>query len=178
MQTSSTNAVSTPQFPPDELEAQLEQLLVATSDYGDEDLPQALGEVLRILRERVKMDVVFVSKIAHGRRTFMAVNAVAGREIIQPGMSDPVEQSWCHNIVQGRLPELIKDGAPYITSGQAPYTPLEIGTHLSVPVVLRDGTVYGTLCTFAFHVNNGVSEADVQHLRSTAELIANRLPIH
>ncbi|MBA3772507.1 MAG: GAF domain-containing protein [Ramlibacter sp.] len=82
----------------------------------------------------------------------MAVDAAPGHDVLQPGMSDPVEQSWCHHIVQGRLPELIRDAGPLIESRQAPYTPLQIGTHLSVPVMRPDGSVYGTLCTFAFHV--------------------------
>ena len=77
----------------------------------------------------------------------------AGREVIKAGMFDPVEQSWCHLIVQGRLPELIRDGKALIEARQAPFTPLEIGTHLSVPIVLPDGEPYGTLCTFAFHVD-------------------------
>lgn len=159
----------------DDLESQLSQLLVATSDYGDDDLPESLHEFLRVLREQLKMDVVFVSKIAEGRRTFMAVDAGPGHDIIKPGMSDPVEQSWCHNIVQGRLPELIRDGKPYIESGQAPFTPLEIGTHLSVPVRRPDGSVYGTLCTFAFHVDDRVSQEDIQRLRNAAKLISGRL---
>lgn len=158
----------------DSLEAELEQLLVATSDYGDDGLPANLQEVLRVLRTVFKMDVVFVSKIADGKRTFMAVDASPEHQIISPGQSDPVEQSWCHNIVQGRLPELIRDGKTYIESGQAPYTPLEIGTHISVPIVLTDGSVYGTLCTFAFHVDKQIQAIDVSRLRTAARLIASR----
>lgn len=159
----------------DELEAKLSELLVATSDYGDEELPKELSGVLRVLRQQLNMDVVFVSKIAEGRRTFVAVDAAPGQEVIQPGMSDPVEQSWCHNIVQGRLPELIMDSKPFIESGRAPSTPFEIGTHLSVPVVLPNGAVYGTLCTFAFHVEKKVSEEDVWRLRRFARLISDLL---
>jgi GAF domain-containing protein len=159
----------------DELERSLAALSVGTSEYADDDLPASLSHVLRSLRERFGMDVVFVAKIADGQRTFMAVDSAPGRDIVRPGMSDPVEQSWCHNIVQGRLPELIRDGKKLVESGHAPYTPLEIGTHLSVPVVLPDGSVYGTLCTFAFHVDQKVSAADVERLREAARTIGTRL---
>lgn len=160
----------------DELERSLAQLAVATSDYGDDGVPGGLQNVLRVLREQLDMDVVFVSKIAGGDRTFMAVDSAPGKDIIRPGMSDPVEQSWCHNIVQGRLPELIRDGKPLIESGAAPFTALQIGTHLSVPVIRADGSVYGTLCTFALHVDERVDESDVARLRNVAKVIATRLP--
>lgn len=75
----------------DELEAKLAELLVATSDYGDDGLPESLPNFLQVLREQLKMDVVFVSKLAEGRRTFMAVDASPGRDIIKVGMFDPVE---------------------------------------------------------------------------------------
>ncbi len=161
----------------DNLERMLEQLLVATGEYGDDGVPASLLHVLKAVREQLGMDVVFVSKIEDGRRTFMAVDNAPGHDIIKPGMSDPVEKSWCHHIVQGRLPELIRDAGPLIESGQVPYTPLEIGTHLSVPVMRSDGSVYGTLCTFAFHVDNQVSNSDVARLRNVAKLIATRLTV-
>lgn len=121
------------------------------------------------------MDVVFVAKFSDGRREFVAVDTEPSHEVIKVGMSDPIEQSWCHNIVQGRLPELIRDGRPLIARGEAPYTPLEIGTHVSVAVIRPDGSVYGTLCTFAFHVDRNVDHAVVERLRTIARLIAQRL---
>lgn len=159
----------------DDLEARLAELLVATSDYHDNDLPESLQDFLRVLREHLNMDIVFVSKIADGRRTFMAVDSKPEADVIKVGMSDPVEQSWCHNIVLGRLPELIRDGKVLIASGEVPYTPLAIGTHLSVPILMPDGKTYGTLCTFAFHVDNAVSSKDIRRLRNAAQLIGARL---
>lgn len=159
----------------DDLDTKLAELLVATSDYSDDGLPASLHQALRALREHLHMDVVFVSQFAGGQRKFVAVDAAPGHDVVRPGMADPLEVSWCHNIVQGRLPELIRDGVPLIKSGQAPFTPLQIGTHLSVPVVMPDGKVFGTLCTFSFHVEDRVSEADVARLRNVAKMLATRL---
>lgn len=154
---------------------ELASMAVGTSDSRDDAVPVELVDMLRVLRQQLSMDVVFVSKFADGLRTFVATDAADGQDVVRPGMSDPIEQSWCHHVVQGRLPELIRDGGPLIASGQAPFTPLAIGTHLSVPVVLPDGRVYGTVCTFAFHVDPRVSESDVQRLRNVARLIAARV---
>lgn len=153
----------------------LENHLVATSDYGDDALDQHVQQLLATIRDRTDMDVVFVAKIAGGMRTFKAVESRPGIDLIHPGMADPVEQSWCHMIVSGRLPQLIQDAKPLIESGQVPYTPLSIGTHLSVPVMLPDGTAYGTLCCFAMSVKQGDLERDVEQLRIAAGLIGRRV---
>jgi GAF domain-containing protein len=159
----------------DALLVQVEDLLVATADYGDAALDGCVQQVLAELRRRMRMDVVFVSKFENGQRVFKLVDAAPGRDVIRVDQGDALEQSWCYQIVNGRLPELMKDAQPYLASGAAPATPLEIGTHLSVPVVLKDGRVFGTLCAFAFFVDNDVSLQDVWRLRAVADLIAQRI---
>ncbi len=160
------------EYNPDDFDVQVSELLVATSDSADPALPATVPEVLKLLRTRLGMDIAFVSQITDGRRVFMAVDHAPGFSPIQAGMSDPVEESWCQRVVEGRLPELMEDAAPYIASGQAPEPGFPIGTHLSTPVRLSGGTVYGTLCCFS----RGISkDADIDRLRYTAGLIADRL---
>ena len=162
----------------DALVAKAEGLLVATADYGDAALDRSVQQVLAVLRAKMRMDVVFVSKFEDGKRVFKLVDSAPGGEVVRPGDSDPVEQSWCHHIVNERLPQFIKDAAPMRASGAAPATPLGIGTHLSVPVVLKDGKVFGTLCAFAFHVDDDITLQDVWRLRAVADVIARRIEPH
>lgn len=162
----------------DPVVTQAEGLLVATADRGDAALDEHVHKVLATLRSAMSMDVVFVSRFEDGKRTFKAVDAAPGAAtIVSRGHSDPLEESWCHHVVNGRLPEFILDAAPLRAAGLTPptNTPAEIGTHLSVPVVLRDGQVFGTLCAFAFYVNNEVTLQDVWRLRAVADLIAKRI---
>ena len=44
-----------------------------------------------------------------------------------------------------------------------------------MPLVLKSGVVYGTLCAFAFHVDDAVTLRDVWRLRAVADVIANRI---
>ncbi len=159
-------------YEPDDLDVTICELLVATSDSADPALPTAVPEVLKLLRTRLGMDVAFVSQIADGRRTFKAVDCAPDFPLLQVGMSDPVEESWCQRVVEGRLPELMEDAATYVASGQAPDPGFPIGTHLSTPVRLSGGTVYGTLCCFSRGV---CADADIDRLRYTARLLADRL---
>ncbi len=159
-------------YDPDDLDVTISELLVATCDAADPDLPAAVSEVLQLLRLRLGMDVAFVSQITEGRRIFKAVDSAPDFSPLQVGQSDPVEESWCQRVVEGRLPERMADAAAFVASGQAPDPGITIGTHLSTPVRLADGTVYGTLCCFSRGVR---SDADIDRLRYTARLLAARL---
>jgi len=55
------------EYNPDDLDVRVSEMLVATSDSADGDLPPAVAEVLALLRDRLDMDVVFVSQISDGR---------------------------------------------------------------------------------------------------------------
>lgn len=159
-------------YNPDDIDVTICELLVATSDAADPELPATISEVLQLLRVRLGMDVAFVSQITDGRRTLKALDHAPDFTHLSAGMSDPVEESWCQRVIEGRLPERMRDAAPYIAAGQAPAPGFPIGTHLSTPVRLADGTVYGTLCCFSRGVH---AEADINRLRYTANLLAARL---
>jgi hypothetical protein len=160
-------------YDPADLEVRISELLVATSDNADEALAAPVQDVLKLLRSNLQMDVVFVSEFMDGRRVFRRVEQA--EQLITVGASDELEASWCQRVVDGRLPQYIDDGAKYQASGAAPATPFPVGTHLSVPIVLKDGQVYGTLCCFSHHVNGRVNEKDLRKLSYTAELTADRI---
>lgn len=153
----------------------MSELLVATGDRADEGLSGSIQEVLAAFRRQVKMDVAFVSRFHAGRRIFEAVDADPRYSAIQAGGSDPIEDSWCGWIVQGKAPEVIADAKPLMDAGGLPSTTLAIGTHLSVPVRLRDGSAYGTVCCFSEQVKQDYLEADYAVLRAIAKLLADRL---
>lgn len=159
-------------YEPDDLDVTIFELLVATSDSADPELPAAVPEILKLLRTRLGMDVAFVSQIADQRRTFMAVDQAPDFAPVQLGASDPVEESWCQRVVEGRLPERMEDATAYIASGRAPDPGFPIGTHLSTPIRLSSGVVYGTLCCFSRGI---CADADIERLRYSARLIAARL---
>lgn len=157
------------------LQVKVSQLLVATADETDHLIDASVRQVLSLLRERKRMDVVFVSEFIDGRREFRAVDQDAANPLLTEGASDPLEESWCQRVVDGRLPELIPDAKPLQAQGRAPATPFAIGTHISTPVVLDNGQVYGTLCCFSFGVNPGTTERDLLDLRYTARLTAQKI---
>jgi GAF domain-containing protein len=163
-------------FGPDDIEVRVSELLVATADQSDAELDRSIGEVLKLLRERMGMDVVFVSEFVDGRRVFRNVEQAPGVDLLSAGQGEPLEQSWCQRVVDGRLPQYIADArldpaaAPLLKNLSHP-----IGTHISTPVVLGNGDVYGTLCCFSFEPSGKASPEDLSRLKLTARLTAQRL---
>lgn len=162
-------------FDPQDLNITVSELLVATADASDELLDSAVSEVLALLRDRLKMDVVFVSEFVNGERVFRYVDAPQDRPMMAPGDSNPLEETWCQRVVDGRIPELIPDVQTFPGKAQLPPAPFEIGTHISTPVLLDDGHVYGTLCCLSFSPHEAAQQRDLKNLKSVAMLVAKKI---
>lgn len=169
-------------YEPDALDVRISDLLVGTADGGDPLIAPSVFEVLQLLREHMKMDVTFISEFVNGHRVFRRVQAAPGRAPIREGESDPLDQSLCQCVVNGRMPRLVPDFGAHERSrapGDAlPQLPLVLGAHLSVPIVLHDGQVYGTLCCFSHAPNPELSQRDLRKLELTARLIAQKIEAH
>lgn len=166
-------------YEPTDLHVTISDLMVATSDHADESLDRTLTEVLKTLRDRLKMDVVFVSEFVDGRRVFRQVSATDARPTVCVGQSDALEASWCQRVVDGRLPRYIADARTDPAVGALlDQLPFPIGTHISTPIVLKNGEIYGTLCSFSFGPHDNPNPDDLRTLELTARLTAMRLEGH
>jgi len=52
---------------------------------------------------------------------------------------------------------------------------MPIGSHISVPLRLSDGSVYGTFCCFSFRPDHSLNERDVEMMRAFADLAAGQI---
>lgn len=150
-------------------------LLVATADKADQAIDDAVPEVLKQLREKLRMDVVFVSEFVDGQRVFRMVDRRAGAPLISEGDSSALETSYCQRVVDGRLPELVPDISSLPIGTDLPPAPFRVGAHLSTPIVLDDGNVYGTLCCFSTAPNDRLRKKDLDTLRLCAKLVARKM---
>ena len=165
-----------PDYKPDDLSVKVSELLVATADDADELIDDSVQQVLGLLRDHMKMDVVFVSEFTGARRLFKRVAMSPGHAVIAAGQSDPLETSWCQRVVDGRLPEYIANTAKLpAAAALTKDLPFPIGTHISAPIVLQDGEVYGTLCCFSFSPQDNPNPEDLKRLKFSAKLTAGRI---
>ena len=166
-------------FNPAALSVRVSEMLVATADGSDDLIDSAVTEMLQLLRQRLAMDVVFVSEFADGQRIFRYVDSPSSKSknkpLIPAGHSDPLEQTWCQRVVDGRLPQFISDSNKLPNRASLPAVPFPIGTYLSTPIFLNDGRIYGTLCCFSFSPNEHIHERDLKNLQSVATLVARKI---
>ncbi|MEF9965341.1 MAG: GAF domain-containing protein [Comamonas sp.] len=164
-------------YAPDALEVSMSELLVATAESSDELIDQNVKEVLHGLREHLKMDVIFVSEIYDGQRMFKHVDHHPDKALIKTGGGSSLEQSFCQCVLDGRLPPLVHDAAEHIESAKLPATPFRVGAHLSTPIILADGQIYGTLCCFSTEPDPTLRETDLQKLAVVAKHTARRIDV-
>jgi len=158
------------------LDVKISELLVATADGFDPELDRGITDVLLMLRRQLRMDVVFVSEFIGSERVFRFVEGTVPNGP-QTGDVAPLEESYCQRVVEGRLPELVTDTRPLISSGDLPELKFKVGTHLSTPVVLPDGRVYGTVCCFSESARPDLQQSALACLRQCARLVARKVDV-
>jgi EAL domain-containing protein (putative c-di-GMP-specific phosphodiesterase class I) len=138
--------------------------------------PHAHETIQRLLhrtRTHLGLDVAFVSELTGDARLFRYVDAEGLDAPIRVGDWDAREESYCHYVASGALPELIRDATQHpVAAEMAATAQIPIGTHVGVPIVLADDTVYGTFCAFATGVKEAVDESDLSGVRLMADLVA------
>lgn len=134
---------------------------------------QLIRSVLRLVRTHLGLDVAFVSQLLGDRRVFRYVDAEGTDAPVGMGDWDPAEDSYCQRVLDGRLPEFIREAAAHPAAAEPAVThDLPVGTHLSVPIVLSDGSVYGMFCAAGTQVCDSLDEGELDTVRMLAELVA------
>ncbi len=148
----------------------LARLSVAANDQHDWEA--LLSSLLRFVRRSFSMEVAFISEFQNGRRYFRHINADELFCPIEVDGSDPLDDSYCKRIVNKELPGLIIDACQLPLALEIPATrSLPIGTHLSVPIVLNDGSIYGTFCCFSRDVVLDIGHRDLEFMQLMAALV-------
>ena len=137
---------------------------------------RTINESLAALREHFDMEVAFVGRFGHGRRWFEYVSTDASFCPVQPGGSDRLEDSYCARVVDGRAPGLMTDAReePSVADLAATFA-MPVGAHLSVPLHLEDGSVFGTLCCFSRQPDPELRERDLDVLTMVADVLGGHL---
>jgi len=135
-----------------------------------------LQKTLSALRRHLDMDVAFISHFHDGVREFEFIDSKDMNPPIAVGDSGSLEDSYCQRVVDGRLPEIINDAFELPEAMSLDVTEkLPVRAHMSVPIRLRDGSIYGTFCCFSYKPNQTLNERDIFVMHVFADLIAQQL---
>lgn len=154
------------------LDIQESELRVATADSSDPEIDPAVTQVLKLLRERINMDAVFVGEFRAGQPLFRPRELSSHPE---QAACDPIEESWGHRVVVQRHPQL-KAAAQAAGLGiKTSLTKFPAGEFISTSVLLKFGRCYGTLCCFSAGDSQLLHQRNVKNLRYTAQLMAQKI---
>jgi EAL domain-containing protein (putative c-di-GMP-specific phosphodiesterase class I) len=140
------------------------------------DIRPSLPRILNSLRKHLGMDVAFISELLDGQRIFRYVDTNEPDSPVETGFYEPAEDSYCLRVVDGRLPELMTDAclnAEALTL--AATRALPVGAHMSVPIRLANGAVYGTFCCFSHAPNPTLTDRDLSVMRVFAEMVGEQI---
>ena len=150
------------------------KFVVITSDSTNEMKTATVSELLRHARALLEMDIVFVSEFLDGRRFFRHVDAGEDSlSLIEEGQSNPLEETYCQRIVDGRLPLAIPDTHLLPEANNLNVTKaLNIRAYLATPITSPDGQVMGTICCISHKSRTALGSREIDSLRSIARRIA------
>lgn len=137
---------------------------------------EIVGAVLASVRQFLGMEVAFVGEFTHGTRLFRFVDAGFDNCPVHTGGSDPLEETYCSRVVDGRLPGVITDARSLPAAADLAVTEeFPVGAHLSVPIVFSTGRVYGTFCAFSRTPDPSLRDRDLGVMQMLSQLLGGYL---
>jgi EAL domain-containing protein (putative c-di-GMP-specific phosphodiesterase class I) len=129
-----------------------------------------IDAILEAVRVHLGMEIAYTSRYVGDEREFTHINSELQLPA-KPGDREPLEQSFCYYVLQGRLPELIHDARQYELAASVPIVnALPVGAHLNVPLRFKDGSIYGSFCCLSRNVDTTLTERDLSTMRVFADL--------
>lgn len=133
-----------------------------------------IGRMLDLVRRHLDMDVAFVSEFVGAEWVLRHISADAAG--LEAGLRHPLEETYCKRITDGRVDCVIPDAAanPELAALEVTRA-LSIGAYVGVPIVLSDGTLYGTFCSYRHRPDPTLTARDARYLSLIASLFSERL---
>lgn len=136
----------------------------------------SIQSVLGSVRSYLGMDVAFVSEFSGRHKAFRNVDADGPDCPVTAGEVVSIASGYCQHVVEGRLPELIPNTADLPAAQAIPETTsIPIGAHLSVPIRLNGGRVFGTFCSFSYQPHPDLDGRDLELMHTFAQLVARQI---
>jgi EAL domain-containing protein (putative c-di-GMP-specific phosphodiesterase class I) len=121
---------------------------------------QQVADLLQTARESLGLSLAFMTRM-DGTTQHLEVVDSAIPWVFRDGATRPQETSFCQAIMDGRLPQVMPDVRDFPAAMKLPSARMpRIRSFVSVPMVLSDGTVYGTFCAAGFAADKQLSKRD------------------
>ena len=128
------------------------------------------------MREFLGMEVAYTNEIVGESMQIRVVDGAGDEFGIAEGVSVPADQTYCQQILTGRLPNVNPDVRGDDRASSLPITGVDdVGAFTSVPLRFSDGRLYGTLCAASHSSKPSLGYRELQLLHVFARIIADQL---
>ncbi len=153
-----------------------EQAMAGRSTDTLARLVPSVERLLALVREQLGLTLVAVGQFKGGKEVWRYLDGDGAAFGIYPGGSIPLEETYCQRVVQGRLPNLIRDARRERRVHDLAVTQeAGIGAYAGVPITLPGGELYGMLCCLSPRPEPALGERDVRLLRILAGMLGEEL---
>ena len=133
-----------------------------------------IAAALELAQVETDMDVAVLGEVREGREVVRSV-AGDGSFGLAPGASMPIEDTYCHRLLTGRLSNVVPDANADDQLRDLQITrAARIGAYIGVPLTTLDARLY-VLCCLAHEQRPKLGERDVLFLRGLGEAIVAEL---
>jgi EAL domain-containing protein (putative c-di-GMP-specific phosphodiesterase class I) len=133
------------------------------------DVQQQVADLLLIAKRSLGLSVSFLSRL-DGTTQHLEVVESSVPFLFQEGNQQVQATSLCQAILDKKLPAVIPDLKAFPEAMKLPAARLpRIRSYVSVPVLLSDGTLYGTFCAAGLTSDKGLTKRD----QSLMEVLAH-----
>lgn len=149
----------------------LREIIAHASDASSPDA--VIARALQAVRVHLGLQVAYVSQFVGNDSVFRVVDAPGLEHLAKAGDVHSLDDVYCRHILAGRLPELIPDTAAEPIAMAMPITAaVPIGAHVSVPIRLSDGEIFGMFCCLGPFADPSLNPRDLGMMRAFADLAA------
>jgi EAL domain-containing protein (putative c-di-GMP-specific phosphodiesterase class I) len=136
----------------------------------------SIQHALEAIRRHLGMAVAYVSEFQGDMSVFRNVDAPGLEAMVKPGDERHLDTVFCRHILAGRLPELMPDAGAIPFAQTVPILQqLPIGAHMSVPIRLPGGQVYGMFCCLSFEPDRSLTDRDLNVMKVFAEMAGRQI---
>jgi hypothetical protein len=130
---------------------------------------------LKLAHTETQMDVAVLGEVCDGREVVRYLAGDGGSFGLTPGASMPIEDTYCHRLLTGRLSNVVPDAQANEQVRDLEITRVaRVGAYIGVPLTGLDARLY-VLCCLAHEQRPQLGERDVLFLRDLGEAVLTAL---
>lgn len=135
-----------------------------------------IDQALEAIRLHFGMPVAYLSRFAGDQVEYRNVSAPGLEDLIKPGDMWDIQDVYCPRVASGEFPSLIPDTNDVPACQSLAVTrDVPIRSHISLPVFLENGQVYGMFCCLSPEPNTSLNERDLAVMTNFAGLVARQV---